>query len=120
MKRYEYRGNWYSIKELSEISGIAPATIGDRLRRGYTVEQAVRITATKECVEQFCEASWYGDWIGLSTTEVYEIYWKWAIRENYSPLSKQGFSRQLFKLYPNLKVVPITRSDGCYRIIRER
>ena len=56
MRQYEYRGQPHTINQLSEMSGIAPATIRDRLRRGYSVEQAVRPIATNDSVEAFCEA----------------------------------------------------------------
>lgn len=38
--RYEYRGNTYSIKELSRVTGIKVDTIRNRLKKGYNVEQA--------------------------------------------------------------------------------
>ena len=40
MPKLEFRGQQYTIKELSELSGIQPDTLSDRLRRGYSVEQA--------------------------------------------------------------------------------
>ena len=42
MKFYEYEGQVYTINGLSELSGIQPATLRDRLRRGYSLEQAIR------------------------------------------------------------------------------
>lgn len=118
--RYELRGHFYTIKELSELSGIQPATLRDRLRRGYSLEQAVRPTATVESVEQFCEASWWEDWIGMSINDLHTIYWKWCISNGYTAIQKQPFSRQLMKLYPQLKTVPTNDGSRCYRIIRMR
>ena len=43
MAKYELRGKWYTPNELSEICGIPAHTIRDRLRRGYTVEEAVKL-----------------------------------------------------------------------------
>ena len=120
MKRYEFRGKLHTIKELSEASGIAPATLRDRLRRGYSVEQAVRPVATTDSVEQFCEASWWEDWVGMPISGLFKIYWGWCIQNGYTPLHIQGFSRQLFQMYPNLKTVPIKTLNGCQRLIRER
>lgn len=120
MAKHEFRGKLYTINELSELSGIAPATLRDRIRRGYTVEKAVRPVVTAESVEQFGEASWWEDWIGMSINDLYTIYWKWSIAHGYSTLSKQPFSRHLMQLYPQLKTVP-TYQDGKYqRIIRLR
>jgi hypothetical protein len=120
MKQYNYNGNWYTVKQLSELSGIAPATIRDRLRRGYPVEQAVKITATNESVERFSEASWWEDWVGMSISDLHKIYWKWSVSNGYTPLPIQGFSRHLFQLHPNLKTVPIRIADKCHRMIRLR
>ena len=120
MKQLEYKGEIYTINELSEMSGISGASLRDRLRRGFTVEEAVQIVATDESVKEFCDASWYKDWIGMSTTYLYEIYWRWSVSNGYKPISQCSFTRQLFKLYPNLKTVPTRKADSSGRIIRER
>lgn len=120
MKYYEYNGRPITVKELSEISGIAPATIRDRLRRGYTVDRAIHETTINESVEMFNEASQWEDWIGMSINDLYTIYWKWCVSNEYTPVQKQGFSRHLFLLNPWLKTVPTKRGDGCHRIIRPR
>ena len=120
MGKCEYKGDWYTLNQLSEISGIHPATLRDRLRRGYSVEQAVKPVATNESVEQFADASYYLDWIGMSITDLHKIYWRWSIEHGYSPLQKQGFSRHLLKLCPQLKTVPNRINDKCQRVIRLR
>jgi len=120
MNTYEYKGQPVTVKELSEMSGIAPHTLRDRFRRGYTVEQAVKLTPIDESVQQFTEASWYQDWIGLSTSYLYEIYWKWSVSQGYTPIQLKGFTRQLMNIYPNLKTVPTRHKHGCNRVIRER
>ena len=120
MAKYEFRGSWYTTKELSEISGIAPATIRDRLRRGYSVEEAIKIAATKDSIVEFTQASWWEDWIGMPISDLHKIYWKWCVSNGYTPLHIQGFSRQLMSMYPNLKTVPITKDGKCYRVIRKR
>ena len=116
----EYRGKFYTIKELSELSGIAPATLRDRLRRGYSVEQAVRPVVTTDSVEQFVEASWWEDWIGMSINALHEIYWRWCVSNGYTPLPKQPFSRHLMQLNPQLKTVPSRVNKRCLRVIRLR
>lgn len=120
MNRYELNGSWYEIKDLVEMSGIAAHTLRDRLRRGYTVEEAVKVTPIHDCVREFTDASWWEDWIGMSIDALYEIFWKWCISNGYSVMSKIAFSRQLFSLYPQLKTVPTKRSGGALRIIRLR
>jgi hypothetical protein len=107
VNRYEYRGQIYTVKELSEMSGIAPHTLRDRLRRGYSVDQAIRLVATESSVEAFCEASWWEDWIGMSSPALYEIYWKWCVSHEYQPVSQKGFSRQLMAKHPQLHIVPM-------------
>jgi hypothetical protein len=118
MKYYELNGDMVTISELSEMSGIAPATIRDRLRRGYSVEQAIKEAATSDSVEAFCNASYYMDWVGMPVSYLYEIYWKWCIEHGYKALQIQGFSRQLLGLYPTLKTVPTKKKDKCYRVVR--
>ena len=118
--RYELKGSWYTPTELSDMSGIPPHTIRDRLRRGFSTEEAIKVIPTHDSVKEFCEASYYNDWIGMSINDLHEIYWKWSIQHGYSPIQKQGFSRQLFGIYPMLKTVPTKRGDKCFRIIRMR
>ena len=120
MNRYAYRNGMYTVKELSEMSGVERHTLRDRLRRGFTVEQAIRPTPVHESVEQFCEASYWKDWLGMAMGDLYEIYWKWCIQHGYSASTKQGFSRHLKTMYPQLKTVPTQKDNGCDRIIRLR
>lgn len=120
MKRYELNGKWYTPNELAEISGIKPHTLRDRLRRGFSVEEAIKITATHESVIAFCDASLWEDWIGMPISDLFEIYWRWCIQHGYTTVQKQGFSRQLMSMYPMLKTVPTKRGERCYRVIRVR
>lgn len=120
MARYELNGRWYTPNELSEISGVKPHTIRDRLRRGYSVSEAIKVMPTQDGIKEFSEASYYEDWIGMPISDLHEIYWKWCISNGYNPLHIQGFSRQLMSMYPMLKTVPTKRGDKCYRIIRRR
>ena len=120
MARYELNGKWYTPNELSEISGLKAHTIRDRLRRGYSVEEAIRVAATQNSIKEFGESSWYEDWIGMSINDLHEIYWKWCIEHGYSPIGKQGFSRQLLSMYPMLKTVPTKKGNQYFRVIRMR
>ena len=118
--KYHYNGNLYSINELSEMSGIASATIRDRLRRGYSIEEAVKAVATNESVVQFAESSWWEDWIGMPISGLYKIYWRWCIQNGYTAIQIQGFSRQLMSMYPNLKTVPNKVDGRSIRVIKEK
>ena len=118
--KHHFNGNFYTVNELSEMSGIRPHTIRDRLRRGYSVEEAVKVTATNDSVKEFCDASLWEDWIGMSISNLYDIYWRWAISNGYCPTSKQGFSRHLIQMHPMLKTVPTKSGNSYSRIIRRR
>lgn len=120
MNRYAYKNRMYTVKELSEMSGIDAHTLRDRLRRGFPIEQAIRLMPIHESVEHFCEASYYQDWIGMSINDLYEIYWKWCVSNEYQATTKQGFSRQIKTMYPQLKTIPTTNNGGSKRIIRLR
>lgn len=120
MSKYLYQDRWHTIQELSDMSGIKCHTIRDRLRRGYPVEEAVKMTVTHESVKEFCDASLWNDWIGVSISDLHTIYWKWCIQHGYTALQKQGFSRQLMGMYPMLKIVPSKRGDKYERVIRLR
>lgn len=120
MMKFAYRGNIVTVNELAEMSGVRPHTFRDRLRRGYTVEQAVRPYPVHESVEHFYEASCVTDWVGMPINDLYEIYWKWCVSHQFTPTSKVGFSRQLKSMNPAIKTVPTQKGDGCKRIIRLR
>ena len=120
MAKYEFRGSWYTPNELSEMSGIAAHTIRDRLRRGYSVEEVIKTIPTQESVREFCDASLWEDWIGMSMNDLHKIYWKWCISHGHTPLTIQGFSRQLMSMHPMLKTVPTKKGDRCFRVIRMR
>ena len=120
MVRYELKGSWYTIQELSEMSGILPHTLRDRLRRGYSIEEAIKDTATNNTVREFGEASHYLDWIGMPISDLYKIYWNRCVSNGDTPVSKQGFSRHLMKMFPMLKTVPTKVGETYQRIIRMR
>ena len=120
MKIYDYKGHAYTVNELSEISGIEPHTIRDRIRRGYSIEEAIKESPIHESVREFCESSSYYDWLGMSTLYLHKIYWKWSVSHGYTPIQIQGFTRQVMKLYPHLKTVPTLKHGIHSRIIRER
>lgn len=115
---YDYRGKRYTAVQLSEMSGIPSATIRDRVRRGYSVDEAVKMSASHDSLQAFGDASYWDDWIGRSTSELYDVYWKWCVKHGYKPLQHKGFTRQLLTTYPMLKVIPTKTKNGYKRIIR--
>jgi hypothetical protein len=42
-KHIEYNGKAYTINELSDMCGLSPGLIGDRLRKGWTVKEAITL-----------------------------------------------------------------------------
>lgn len=120
MARYEFNGSWYTPNELAEMSGIPAHTLRDRLRRGYTVSEAVKPIAVQESVSEFGEASYYLDWVGMPMSDLYQIYWRWCVSNAYTPIHIQGFSRQIMSMYPMLKTVPTKTGDKYCRVIRMR
>jgi hypothetical protein len=118
MAKYEYKGSWYTPNQLSEMCGIPAHTIRDRLRRGYSIEESIKVVATQDSVKEFCAASLWEDWIGMPINDLFKIYWRWSVSHGYTPLQIQGFSRQLMSMYPMLKTVPTKCGDKCVRIIR--
>ena len=120
MTKYELNYSWYTPNELSEMSGIPAHTIRDRLRRGYSIEEAIKPVPTHDSVKEFCAASLWEDWIGMPMSDLFTIYWRWCIQHGYTSLQIQGFSRQVMSMYPMLKTVPTKRGDKCSRIIRLR
>ena len=120
MNRYAYRDRMLTVNELSELCGVQPHTLRDRIRRGYSIEQAIRPTPIHDSVEHFCEASYYKDWVGMSINDLYEIYWRWCNQNGYNAITKQGFSRQVRTMYPQLKTIPTGKGLTCKRIIRLR
>ena len=73
MAKYDFKGSWYTPNELSEMSGIPAHTLRDRLRRGYSIEEAITAVPTQTSVKEFCDASLWEDWIGMSMSDLYEI-----------------------------------------------
>ena len=120
MARHEFNGSWYTPNELSEMSGIAAHTIRDRLRRGYPVEEAIKMLPVQESIKEFGEASYYQDWVGMPMSDLYEIFYKWCISKGHTVVTKQTFTRHLLSMYPMLKIVPSKVGDKHCRMIRLR
>ncbi len=120
MAKYLLNGQWLTPDQLSEISGVQAHTIRDRLRRGYPVEEAIKMLPVQESIQEFSEASYYKDWVGMPMSDLYEIFYKWCISHGHTVESKQTFTRHLMSMYPMLKIVPTKRGDKYCRMIRLR
>jgi len=44
VRKYEFKGKQYTMKELAEISGLTIGCINQRLLRGYSVEDALSMS----------------------------------------------------------------------------
>ena len=100
MNKYEYKGVEYTINELSEMSGIQPATLRQRLRSGYDLTNALKEKPIHTSVELFSEASWWMDWDGKTIEELYRIYSNWCDKHCYRTVPKQTFGKELQLLFP--------------------
>lgn len=118
MSKYYYKGKWYDINDLVDMSGISSPTIRARLRNGYSIEQALREDPLHDSVIEFCEASWWEDWIGLETSYLHEIYWNWCVSNELTPVGIKIFTKEIMMLYPNLIVMPSKKRNKYCRLIK--
>ena len=73
---------------------------------GESMKSRISIpTATS--VDDFIGASDWGDWINQPTQAIYEIYWRWCIKEEVSPVDKITFMKQVLAECPDLKSSPM-------------
>lgn len=123
MRFYEYRGQMYNARELSDLCGVNYKTLVDRLRRGYSVEEAVADQPrVPDSVIEFELASHPPDWDGMVNEELYRIYHEWCVNNDYVPENSIHFTRSIKRLLPNIRIVPtrIKYYDGVMyrRVIR--
>lgn len=109
MKQYLYKDQLLNGKELAAKCGIKYTTLMERLRRGYTLEEAVQSEPkVPDSILEFDNASDYMQWEGMTNAELYEIYVKWCGNPDhkYSVESDVHFSRCIKQLHPNIRIVP--------------
>ena len=107
MRNYYYNGQYYTIKELSQMCGVKYTTLCERFKRGYSVAEAIADeTRVPNSIIYFDNDSDYHDWEGLSSYELYRVYWKYCDKYDYTPESNVHFIRCIKKLHPNIRVVP--------------
>lgn len=112
MKRYVIYGEYLTPKEISEKYGIPTYVLYKRLASGYPAEQAVLAEPMKPNVKEWMD-NWMGwrNFVGCSTDEVYNDYWRWYQKYWYKTddsymENKIGLMRMICKRYPELKIVP--------------
>lgn len=107
MRHFLYNDQVFTGKQLAEFTGVSYTTLMERIKRGYTVEEAVE-SAQKipESIQAFTEASDYHDWAGLVNSELYKIYRDWCARNDQEPESSVHFTRCIKRIYPNIRIVP--------------
>lgn len=123
MKTLLYKDKLYNARELAELTGVKYTTLIERLKRGYSVEEAVADEPrVPQSIYEFVQNSSPLDWNGLTTDDFYKIYFQWCVRNEYAAETKVHFIRNIRRLYPNLKVTParLKRYDGVVykRIVR--
>lgn len=119
-KYYDYRGGKHTIEELSAMSGYSTKQLRNRLYRGFSIEQAMREVPMHDSVVAFDEASYWGDWIGMAIEDLYQIYWKWCVNNDWHPVTKRQLSSELLPRY-GLQTVSMATPDGkSQRYVRER
>lgn len=107
MKFYEYRNQLYTMRELADLTGVNYTTMVERLKRGYTVEEAVADEPrVPDSINAFVEASYPPDWDGMVNADLYKAYAKWCDRNDYRAESNVQFARCVKKVIPTLRTVP--------------
>ena len=101
------------------MSGLSVSLIRKRLLKGYSVEQSLRDNPIHDSVAAFDEASYWGDWIGLSSKQLYQRYWKWCVSNDWKPVSHRTLVTQLLPKY-NLHTVPMVVGENSQRYIRQK
>lgn len=107
MKKLQYKGELYNMRELSELSGVPYAALANRLASGYTVEEAVSDNPRiPQSVREFSDHDDYKTWNGMVNSDLYEKYHSWCIKNEFRPESSVHFTRCIKSLHPNIRVVP--------------
>lgn len=106
MRHFNYNGQTFTLRELSEFTGIKYTTLSERLKRGYTLEEAIADGCkVPESITEFVNASYPKDWHGLENSELYQIYSKWCSNNGYQKEAMIHFMRMLKRVVPNLRIV---------------
>lgn len=123
MRNYVYKGKYYNVRELSELSGVKYSTLCERLKNGYSVEEAIALdTRIPDSILEFDSASDYKDWDGMINEELYGDYRQWCSNNDFFPESHIHFTKCIKRIHPNIRVVPsrLKKYDGVVykRVIR--
>ena len=73
---------------------------------GKSMKAAIGVPTVTN-VDDFIEASDWTDWIDKPTQEIYEIYWRWCVKDELPPVDKISFMKQVLAEFPDLKSSPM-------------
>lgn len=68
-------------------------------------------------VKDFVNASDWTDWINQTTESVYIIYWQWCVKNEFIPVTKVNFMRQVLAQVQELKSSPC-RGKRYFRLVQ--
>lgn len=116
---YEYKGEARTAKGLCDEFGISYQTFKTRIKKGYSVEQALGL---KSCIDDsifaFVSGSDPKSWNGLTMIQLFDKYSKWCIKKGYTAVTKSKFTHSIRSLVPTLetKVKRIKSYDGDHSV----
>lgn len=113
MKMYYYNGDWLNTRQLSEHCNVPYSTLARRLKRGMSVEDAVRTSPPiPESIIEFDKESDYHDWNKMENTEIYDNYVRWCEKNDYNKVAINYFFRCLKYIHNDIKIVPTKKKVG--------
>lgn len=113
-KYYLYKDDYYTLDELSEMSGFTVKQLRDRMYRGHTIEEAMEPIPIHTSVRLFNEASHWEDWVGMPSNDLYEMYFTWCQKNDLKPVTHRQLMTELLPIW-NLHTVSMLASDGVAR-----
>lgn len=116
---YEYKGEARTAKGLCDDFGVPYQTFKTRIKKGYSVEQALGLKSrVDESISAFVSDSDIKSWDGLTMMQLFDKYSKWCIKKGYSSVTKSKFTHSIRELVPNLetKVKRIKSYDGDHSV----
>lgn len=116
---YEYNGEARTAKGLCDEFGIPYQTFKTRIKKGWTVQQALGLEQrVDDSMDAFVKDSDVGTWAGLTMMQLFDKYSKWCIKKGYTAVTKSKFTHSIRTLVPNLetKVKRMRSYDGDHSV----
>lgn len=116
---FEYNGQARTAKGLCDEFGVPYQTFKTRIKKGYTVEQALGLKSrVDDSMISFVSDSDVKSWDGLTMMQLFDKYSKWCIKKGYTAVSKSKFTHNIRSLVPTLetKVKRIKSYDGDHSV----